>query len=167
MRHLLAIAYPTLSEAEAVRHQLVSLQEKYLLQLEDIVIAEPRANVDVKLHQAVNLPMAGAAQGSLLGLLVGVLFLNPLLGVAVGAASGAAAGALADIGINDDMMRELARTLPEEGVLLFVLAHDIVLDRVTEALRGAGGELIQTSLKHEDEVRLQRALEGVEAGLIS
>ncbi len=158
MKSLLAIAYPSLTQAEDTRTKFLALQQEYLLELEDIVIAHKRADGKVKLHQAVDLTTSGAVQGSFLGLLVGVLFLNPLLGVALGAASGAVAGALADLGINDDMMKTMGEHLQPESAIVFVLAKDLNLERVTTALEGSGGKLIKTSLTHLDADLLQEAL---------
>ncbi|MEZ0370187.1 MAG: DUF1269 domain-containing protein [Candidatus Sericytochromatia bacterium] len=158
MRHLLAIAYPDLIQAEHTRLKILEMQKEYLLQLEDIVIAVKQLDGKLKLNQAVDLTAAGAVQGGFLGLLVGLLFLNPLLGIAVGAVSGAVAGALGDIGIDDEMMREMATELNPGGAILFVLAYDITLDRVLADLAGAGGKVIRTSLCHDDETALQKAL---------
>ena len=159
MKSLIAIAYPSLEQAETMRAKLVDLQHEYLLELEDIAIAEKQAHDKVKLHQAVDLTTTGAVQGSFLGLLVGVLFLNPLLGVVVGAASGAITGALADIGIDDPMMKQMGETLQEGSAILFVLIKEMNFERFVKEVEGSGGLLIKTSLKHADSAILQRALE--------
>lgn len=159
MKSLIAIAYPSMLEAETMRAKLAHLQHEYLLELEDIVIAEKRADDKVKLHQAVDLTTTGAVQGSFLGLLVGTLFLNPLLGVVVGAASGAITGALADIGIDDPMMKKMGETLQEGSAILFILIKEMNFERFVKAVEGTGGLLIKTSLKHDDSAILQRALD--------
>ncbi len=113
----------------------------------------------VKLHQINNLTAYGAASGSFWGLLVGMIFMMPLVGMAVGAASGALGGALSDVGINDNVMKELAANLQPGTSELFVLVRKATPDKVLAELQGTGGKIIQTSLTHEDEAKLQAALD--------
>ena len=77
----------------------------------------------VQLHQAVNLTAAGAASGALWGTLIGLFLLNPLLGAGMGAGFGALSGKLADIGINDQFMKDLGATLTPGSSALFVLVR--------------------------------------------
>jgi uncharacterized membrane protein len=73
---------------------------------------------------------------------------------------GAASGALADVGITDRFMKELATVLIPSRSALFVLTRRPTSDkdRVLEELKGLGGKIFTTSLSHEDEARLQAAL---------
>jgi uncharacterized membrane protein len=160
MSTLVVIGYDNPFTAEEVRLKLRKLQSEYLLDLEDAVVAVKDQAGKVKLNQAVNLTAAGALSGGFWGSLIGLIFLNPLLGLAVGAASGAASGALTDIGINDDFMKELAATLKPGSSALFVLVRKATPDKVLEELAGTGGTVLRTSLSHEDEARLQAALNG-------
>jgi uncharacterized membrane protein len=110
------------------------------------------------LHQALNLTAAGAVSGGFWGSLIGLIFLNPLLGFAVGAAAGAASGALTDLGIDDNFMKELADSMTPGSSTLFVLVKKATPDKVLEELKGTGGRILKTSLSHEDEAKLQSAL---------
>ena len=112
----------------------------------------------VKLHQLFNLTATGALSGGFWGTLIGLIFLNPLLGLVVGAGAGAVGGALSDVGINDDFMKQLGEKLKPGSSALFVLVDSEITDKVLAELRGSGGEIIQSSLSHEDESRLQAAL---------
>jgi uncharacterized membrane protein len=78
--------------------------------------------------------------------------------MAVGAAAGAVSGALTDVGINDNFMKELVAGLPPESSALFILVRKVTPDRVLEELKGAGGKVLKTSLTHEDEAKLQAAM---------
>ena len=49
-----------------------------------------------------------------MGLLIGLLFLNPLLGAAIGAAAGAVSARFKDIGLNDQMLRDLAQSFNQD-----------------------------------------------------
>lgn len=159
MSELLVIAYDTPFEAEEVRIKLIKMQRDYLIDLEDAVVAVKQANGKVKLNQAVDLTAAGAVGGGFWGALIGLLFLNPLLGAAVGAGAGAISGTLSDVGINDDFMKQLADNLKPGTSALFVLMRKVTADKALEELKGVGGKIIRTSLSHEDEAKLQAALD--------
>ena len=154
MSQLVVISYPDFFKAEEVRLKLWKLQADYLVELEDAVVATKNKDGTVKLNQAINLPLSGAASGGFWGTLVGMMFLNPLLGVAIGATS----GALTDIGINDPFMKTLAGKLVPNSSALFVLIRNATMDKVIEQIQSYGGSVMQSSLSHTDEARLQAAL---------
>lgn len=159
MSELVVIGFGDEFKADEVRVALLKMQKEYLIDLEDAVVAVKKADGKVKLHQSYNLPAAGAVGGGFWGLLIGTLFLSPLFGVVAGAAAGAAAGALADLGIDDAFMKELAATLRPGTSALFVLVRKATPDKVLEALQGVGGKVLKTSLSHDDEAKLQAALD--------
>jgi uncharacterized membrane protein len=158
MSTLVVVAYDDEFKAEEVRLKLWKMQKDYLLDLGDAVVAVKDKSGKVKLHQAVNLTAAGALSGGFWGSLIGLIFLNPLLGLAMGAAAGAVSGALADVGIDDKFMKELAETLQPGKSALFVLVRKATPDKVLEELAGSGGKVLRSSLSHDDEVKLQAAL---------
>jgi uncharacterized membrane protein len=159
MSTLVVIGYDDLFKAEEVRLKLAKLQKEYLIDLEDAVVAVKDDKGKIKLHQAVNLTAAGAVSGGFWGSLVGLIFLNPLLGMAVGATAGAVSGALTDVGINDGFIKELAETLTPGSSALFVLVRKATPDKVLDEIKGSGGKVLRTSLSHDDEVKLQTALD--------
>lgn len=161
MSYLIVVGYDDEYKAEEVRLKLLKMQQEYLIDLEDAVVAVKKPNGKIKLNQAVNLTALGAVQGTFWGALIGLLFLSPLLGVAVGATSGAIAGALSDVGINDDFMKQVAAQLQPGGSALFVLVRSATPDKVAEQLAGTGGKVIKTSLSHENEAKLQAVLDRV------
>ena len=130
-----------------------------------------RPDGKVQLKQSVNLMGMSAASGglwgALWGTLVGMLFLNPLMGFAlgtmVGAGTGALAGALVDYGINDDFIRELAKTLKPNSSALFILVRKMQPEKVLSDLSKFRGRVLRTSLSPEQEARLQEALSGMAA----
>ena len=158
MRKLIAVTYDTEFKAEEVRLQFLKMQKSYLVSLEDAVVVEKKQNGKAKLHQMYNLTASGAVGGGFWGVLIGLIFMNPLLGLVVGAGAGAVAGALSDVGINDD-----AEKLTPGTSALFVLVDSDLTDKVLDALRGTGGTVLQSSLSHEDEAKLQAALNSARA----
>ena len=165
MSDLIVIGYDDLFKAEETRLKLVKMQRDYLIDLEDAVVAVKDKDGKVKLNQAYPLTQMGAVGGGFWGALVGMLFLNPLLGAAVGAGAGAGAisGALSDVGVNDKFMKELAQNFQPGSSALFVLVRKATPDKVLEELKGAGGKVLQTSLSHEDESKLQAALDAAKS----
>jgi uncharacterized membrane protein len=152
MSTLVVVGYDDPYKAEEVRLKLRKLQSEYLLDLADVVVAVKDERGKVKLHQSVNLNADGAISGGFCGSLTGLIFLN--------ASAGAASGALTDVGINDHFMKELSATLSPGSSTLFVLLRKATADRdrVLEDLKGTGGKILKTSLSHEDEAKLQDAL---------
>jgi uncharacterized membrane protein len=156
--NLVVIEYDDMYRAEEIRLKLQRMQKEYLIDLDDAVVAVKDEKGKIKLHQMVSLTSAGAASGGFWGALIGLIFLNPLLGMAMGATAGAVSGALTDVGINDKFMKELAAGLPLGSSALFVLVRKANPERVLEEVQGSGGKILKTSLTHEDEAKLQAAL---------
>ena len=158
MSTLAAIAYPDRSTAERVRGELVQATKEHLVRLEDAVIVEHEHGGKIKLHQIRGLTGAGAAGGAMWGGLIGLIFLAPLFGMAIGAASGAVAGKMADLGVNDDFVKDLGTKLQPGAAALIVLGSTDARDKLLDRIKPYGGEVIQTSLSREDEEQLRAAL---------
>jgi uncharacterized membrane protein len=164
MSTLIAIAYPDRDTAEQVRRELIEATKEHLVKLEDAVVVEHEADGKIKLHQAMGTASAGAAGGALWGGLIGLIFLAPLLGMAVGAATGALGGKIADVGVNDDFMKNLGEKLQPGAAALIVLGSTDARDKVIERVKSYGGEILQSSLSTEQEQQLRAAL-GETAGV--
>src|SRR3954449_12716208 len=158
MSTLVAIAYPDAATAERVRAELVQATKEHLVQLEDAVVVEHQPDGKIKLHQAMSTTGAGAAGGALWGGLIGLLFLAPLFGMAIGAATGAVAGKMTDVGVNDDLMKQIGAKTPPGGAVLIMLGSSGAREKVIDRVKSYGGEIIQTSLSEDDEAQLRAAL---------
>jgi uncharacterized membrane protein len=158
MSTLIAVAYPDAATAERVRAELVQATKEHLLQLEDAVIVEHDAGGKVKLRQAMSTTGTGAAGGAVWGGLIGLLFLAPFLGMAIGAASGALGGKMADVGVNDNFMKELGAKLQPGTAALIVLGSTEARDKVIDRVKSYGGDVLQTSLSEDAEQHLREAL---------
>jgi uncharacterized membrane protein len=158
MTDLIVIEYDDMYKAEEVRLKLQKMQRNYLVDLADAVVAVKDEKGKVKLNQIHNLTATGAVSGGFWGALIGLIFLNPLLGMAAGAAAGAVGGALTDVGINDNFMKSIASGFNSGTSALFVLVRKVTPDKVLTELEGTGGKILQTSLTHEEERKLQAAL---------
>jgi uncharacterized membrane protein len=160
MAQLVAVEFKDEHTAFAVRAELAKMQKEYLIDMKDVVVVTKDEKGKVKLHQAVNLTAAGAVSGSFWGMLIGVLFLNPLLGLAVGAGAGALSGKLADIGIDDNFMKEFSNDFVPGASALFVLFRQATADKVLERLKEFKGKVLKTNLSIDSEKRLRQVLEG-------
>jgi uncharacterized membrane protein len=161
MSNLIVIGFDNEADAFEMRAVLAKLQSQYLIEMEDAVVVTRDRKGKVQLHQAVNLTAAGAVSGAFWGMLIGMLFLNPLLGTAVGAGSGALSGKFADIGINDQFMKDLGATLTNGSSALFVLVRKSTPDKVLEALTPFAGKarILQSSLTKDKEDELRAFIE--------
>jgi uncharacterized membrane protein len=166
MSDLVVVSFDTPEEADKVLLKLAGLRKEYLVDLEDAVIVVRDGAGKVHLKQSLNLPMLGASSGllsgSLWGGLVGLLFLNPLAGFAIGGLVGAGAGplsgSLVDYGIDDDFIKSLGSTIPNNSSALFVLVRKAQPEKVLAEFAGLRGRVLKTSLAPEQEERLRAAL---------
>ena len=152
MSDLLVIEFPSEAKAEGVREMLLAMHKEYLIVPGDAVVV-----VKDQLFQPV---AHGTVSGRLWGSLIGLIFMMPLAGAAIGAASGALGGRLADLGINDDFMKQAARTLQSGNAALFLLIRKMTTDKVLAALRGAGGTVLRSSFDETKQEALEVALAG-------
>ena len=155
MKTLFAISYTDIAKARSALETLKGQQMGQTISLMDAVIVTRGDDGAVKLDQSVNLTAMGAASGALWGSLIGLLFLSPLVGAAVGAASGAMSGYFTDYGISDDFMRNMARKQAGGRVMLFVLAADMTVDKVADAINVVGGDIVYTSMPDDIEQRFK------------
>lgn len=160
MSDLVFIAFPNEEKAVEVRKRLLELQQEYLIELGDAVVAVKEEDGKIRLNQLLNLTATGALSGALWGALIGFIFLNPLLGSAVGAGAGALSGKLTDVGINDEFIKEAAGALQPGTAGLFLLIRKITADKVLKEFEGTGGKVISTSFDETKEEALRQALAG-------
>ncbi|NVP54660.1 DUF1269 domain-containing protein [Mycoplana rhizolycopersici] len=171
MSDLIVVGFDTPDEADKVLVKLNGLKKEYLIDLEDAVIVVRDTAGKVHLKQSMNLTAIGASSGLLSGALwgglVGLLFLNPLAGFAIGGAVGAGAGALsgslADYGIDDNFIKSLGDTIPNNSSALFILVRKVQPEKVLAEFQGVRGRVLKTSLSPEQERKLQEALSGTVA----
>jgi uncharacterized membrane protein len=172
MSELVAVSYPDVYRAGEVCVALQRLQREFLIEMEDAAYVTRERDGKIKLHQTQ--PMTalatgiGATRGTIWGGLIGLLFMQPLLGMAagaaVGAATGAIAGRMADSGIPDRFMKDIAGKLQPGTSMLFVLIRKVTWEKVLPHVSQYGGTVMHSSLTPEAEARLQSALtEGAES----
>jgi len=156
MPTVIAIVYPNKEIADEVYETVNRLQAMGLLELIDACVAIKKENGKIKLQQAYNLPLIGAANGLFLGALVGLFFTAPGVGAVAGAVAGSLGGMLSDIGLNDKFMRTLSSEVQPGNSVLFLYVRDNSVDEAVPEIAVHGGEILYTSLSLEQEKQLQR-----------
>ncbi len=156
MATLTAWKFDTADGAARAEATLVELSKQELISIHDAATVEwPEGKRKPKTRQSTSLAGVGALGGAFWGLLFGLLFFAPLLGLALGAGTGALAGKWSDVGINDDFIDGVKRSVTPGTSALFLLSSDAVLDKVSDAFAKEKPELIRTNLSDEEEAKLR------------
>ena len=163
MSDLMVIGFPDEQTAQRAWEELTKLQHDYLVDLEDAAVVRRDRNgklhVTTPAHHAV---AWGTLSGLFWGVLIGLLLLGPLgpvVGVA-GGIMGAAIGAGTDLSIKDDFRQRVQELVQPGTSALLIIVRRVTPDKFTEALRPYGGTVLKTSLPHDAEQRLMKALHG-------
>ena len=146
--------------ADRVLIALEGMQERQLITLEDAaVVSWPQGNKKPTTRQLHSTAGAGAGGwGAFWGFLFGLIFFVPLLGMAIGAGTGALSGSLADVGIDDDFIRQVREKVTEGTSALFALTSGATApERVIDELKQYDFEIISTNLPEEQENKLREA----------
>jgi len=163
MSDLIVIGYPDENTAQNVWEELVRLEHDYLVDLDDAAIIrrdrKGKLHVTTPAHHAV---AWGTFSGLFWGVLIGLLFLFPLAPLAgiAGGLMGAALGAAGNVGLKDDFKQRVQDMVQPGTSAILVLVRKVTPDKFVEALRPYGGTVLRTSLPHDAEQELMRALHG-------
>jgi uncharacterized membrane protein len=138
---------------------LQGMQERQLITLEDAaVVSWPQGNKKPKTREMHSTAGMGAMGGAFWGFLLGLIFFMPFLGAAVGASVGALSGSMADVGIDDDFIKQVRENVTEGTSALFALTSGATaLDKVVDELKAYDFEIISTNLSEEQEKQLREA----------
>ena len=158
MSQLFAVVYDTPEAARRAGERVRDLARGQMLSLRDLVVVRRDAAGEVELDQSVNLIASGALGGAFWGSVVGLIFLAPLAGAVGGAAAGALGGWLMDYGIDDDFMRRVGGEVTPGKAALFVLAEDMVPEKVAPVIGAEPGQLLYSSLSATVDALLSAAL---------
>ena len=138
---------------------LEGLQERQMITLQDAaVVSWPVSTKKPKTRGLASMGGAGALGGAFWGFLLGLIFFVPFLGAAIGAGMGALMGSMADVGIDDDFIRQVREKVTPGTSALFALTSGATApERVIDELRGYDFEIISTNLPEEQEKQLREA----------
>jgi uncharacterized membrane protein len=134
------------------------LQAEQLLQLQDAaVVSWPADQRKPMIKQLNNVVGVGALGGAFWGLLFGLLFFVPLLGLAIGAGVGALVASGTDVGIDDNLIKQIREKITPGTSALFLMTTSAVSDRVADEMQAFAGhaDLIESNLSREQEGKLR------------
>ena len=114
MSDLLVIEFPSEAKAEGVREMLLAMQKEYLIELGDAVVAMKDEGGRIKLNQLFQPVARATAPRKFWSPLIELIFLMRRTAAASG-------GWFAELGINDEFIRQVSRTLQSGNAALFVL----------------------------------------------
>ena len=152
---LVVLTFSTPHGAEDVVSAIDRMKRKKVIHLEDAAIVIRDGEGRPKIKQATNLVGVGALGGAFWGLIIGLLFMAPWLGAAVGAAAGSIGGSMADIGVDDDFIKEVGERLSPGTSALFLLSSEADLDTLAHELGHFEFEITETNLSPEKEAELR------------
>ena len=159
MATLSVLKFNDLNGADRVLIALQGLQERQMITLEDAaVVSWPQGKKKPSTRQLHSTAGAGAGWGAFWGFLFGLIFFVPFLGAAIGAGMGALTGSMADVGIDDDFIRQVREKVTAGTSALFALTSGATApERVIDELRQYDFEIISTNLPEEQEQKLREA----------
>ena len=109
--------------ADRVLLALQGMHERQLIDLEDAaVVTWPEDRKKPQTRQLSSMAGTGATWGAIWGMHFGLIFFVPLLGMAIGAGMGALRGSLADVGIDDDFIKQVREKVTPGTSALFALS---------------------------------------------
>lgn len=157
MATLTVLKFADTTGADKMLATLEDLQKRQLINILDaatVVWAEGKKKP--KTRQLYNMAGMGAMSGAFWGMLFGLIFLIPFFGMAIGAAMGAISGSFADIGIDDNFIKEVRGKVTPGTSALFLMSSGAVMDKVTEAVKSLDlpFELIASNLTAEQEAKM-------------
>ena len=158
MATLTVLKFQTAEGAAEMESLLLNLQKQQLINVEDAAIVTwPTGKKKPKTQQLHSLAGVGALEGAFWGMLFGLIFFVPFLGLAIGAAMGAWAASMADIGIDDNFIKQVRSQVTEGTSALFLLTSGVVMDRVAQEIksRNIHFEIISTNLDAEQDAKLR------------
>jgi uncharacterized membrane protein len=164
MSDLFVVTFEEELKAEKVRLDLLSLKHDHLLDLEEAVVVIRTVSGKVRMQHATHFTAPGAIGGGFLGMIAGLILLNPVLAVIggiTGTALGAVTGALKELGIDDTFMKALASHLKPGSSALLILTKEGSPEKIYEEIQKFGGKILQTKIAHQDQAKLQAALDAV------
>ena len=157
MANLFVLSFKDEQGADNTLQKVMDMQKQELIKVDDAAVAIHRQDGKLKVHQANKLVGAGALGGAFWGLLFGLIFFVPVAGAAIGAATGALMGKFSDYGIDDKFIKRVSNEVSPGSSALFLLVHDVQREKVIDALKPFGGQLIESSLSPEQENELKEA----------
>jgi uncharacterized membrane protein len=158
MSDLIIIGYDDHNTARKAFDRVLELQHDHVVDLTGLAVVTVDDDGKSHVDTPGKLVSGSAASGALWGALFGLLVLAPAAGALIGGAMGAVIGRLGKSGINDSFRQRVDSMLVPGKAAVVVMSSRRTEDKFAEGLRPFGGEVLQTSLSHEQEKELAEDL---------
>jgi len=159
MADLVVLGYPDEATAKKVYEEVGQLQKDYIIDGTAAYLTRDAAG-KIQVESPTGVVGAGAASGALWGALIGLLFFVPIGGLILGGLMGAVMGKVADMGIDDEFRKKVQDVLTPGSSAVLLMFSKVTPDKALEALAPFGGQILRTSLTHEAEEEINKALAG-------
>jgi uncharacterized membrane protein len=161
MSDLIIIGYADHDTAKQAFERVIDLQNDHIVELTGLAVVTVDDDGKSHVDTPGKLVSTSAASGALWGGLFGLLILAPAAGVLIGGAMGAVIGRLGKSGVNESFRMRVQSMLAPGRAAVVVMSSRRTEDKFAEGMRPFGGELLQTSLSHEQEKELAEDLTAV------
>jgi uncharacterized membrane protein len=158
---MIVVAFDNENEADQVLNSLKGMQALDIVDLKNAAVIVRDSSGEVKIKETSDFDtkqgaIGGAAAGAVLGLLGGGF----LRGALLGAAGGAAAGKFIDLGLEDDLLKEIGDNLgPGTSAVVALVDFEQVDQAMEELDKFEGGRILRHTLSPEVYTKLSEAVE--------
>ena len=159
MADLVVLGYPDEATAKRAYAKVQELEKDLVIDGTTATLTRA-ADGKIRVETPTGATSAGAAGGALWGGLIGLLFLVPVGGIILGGILGAMMGKVADMGIDDEFRKRVQDVLQPGSSAVVMLFSKVTPDKALEAMAPFGGQVLRTSLTHEAEAEITKALAG-------
>jgi uncharacterized membrane protein len=143
--------------ADAVLLDLLKMKQEHLIDLDYAVVAARRDDGTITIKNSNVLVHVDATTGCQWGIIVGGLA-GLIIGGIIGAAIGETVKILRQVGIKEDLIKEVSETLEPASSAIFLRVRKSLSDKVVEELIKFDAKLLRSSLTIKNEAELIKEL---------
>ncbi|MBB4753718.1 DUF1269 domain-containing protein [Actinoplanes lobatus] len=156
---MIIIGYDDHDTAKRCYAQVIELQKDRIVDLTGLAVVTVDSDGESHVDTPTRVVSGSAAGGALWGALFGLLFLVPVAGVVLGGALGALFGVLGKVGIDRSFRDRVQSLLGPGKAAVVIMSGQRTEDKFIDALKPFGGQVLKTSLSHEQEKELADELD--------
>jgi len=158
---MMVVAFDDEREAERVLDTLKKMNRKDVVDLKSAAVIVRSRSGKVRIRETKDFDAKqGAKAGALAGGLLGLLKKHAVRGALIGAAGGAVAGKVIDLGLKDNLLKEIGESLGPGSSAIVALVDFERVDRAMKELdRFEGGRILRHTLSADVYQQLSDAVE--------
>ena len=158
---MMVVAFDDEREAERVLDTLKKMDRKDVVDLKSAAVIVRSRSGKVRIRETKDFDAKqGAMTGALAGGVLGLLKKHAVKGALIGAAGGAIAGKVIDLGLKDNLLKEIGESLGPGSSAIVALVDFERVDRAMKQLdRFEGGRILRHTLSADVYRKLSDAVE--------